>query len=57
MTKIQRLEERVRLDDDMFGRINKILGDLDSETDECKYLSAIGKIKAVMRRSGRGEGE
>lgn len=55
MTKIQRLEERVRLDDDMCKRINKILNDLDTKTDEYKYPCAIGKIRAVMQYSGRRE--
>jgi hypothetical protein len=55
MTKIQRLEERVRLDDDMCKRINKILDGLESETDAHKYTCAIGTIKAVMQYSGRRE--
>jgi hypothetical protein len=55
MTKIQRLEERVRLDDDMCKRINKILNGLEARTDEYKYPKAVGEIRAVMQYCGRGE--
>jgi hypothetical protein len=55
MTKIQRLEERIRLDDNMCKRINKILNDMESKTDEYKYPYAIGEIRAVMEYSGRRE--
>jgi hypothetical protein len=55
MTKIQRLEERIRLDDDMCKKINEILNGLDTTTDEYKYPYAIGEILAVMQYAGRRE--
>jgi hypothetical protein len=51
MTKLQRLEERVRLDDRICAEINEILDRLDYTGRG--MAGALGRIGAVLSRAGR----
>jgi hypothetical protein len=52
MTKLQRLEERIRLDDRMCAEINEILNGLDYSKAGAAP-SALGAIGAVLGYAGR----
>jgi hypothetical protein len=63
MTKIQRLEERVRQDDKMCAGINEALKRLDSpsfknqfEQPSSAYAYVTGEIQYFLRAAGRLEG-
>jgi len=55
MTKIQRMEERIKTDDEMCKRINRVLDDVHAR--KMDYPEGMGTITAIMQYSGRREDE
>jgi hypothetical protein len=58
MTRIQRLEERIKSDDKMCERINKLLDELQERRSYAarELAHILGQIRACLELAGRREG-